>query len=232
MNGFLESLMAAKKRGRIPVITDFKAISPKSGELFRNRDPIAFARELANVNAPAISVVTEREHFGGSIELLQEIHKNIDLPILRKDFIKSREDLLQTSNSGAAAVLLICSSLTPEKLKILFFESLELGLEPLIEVHNKRELELAISLKPKMIGINNRDITELEKDDGTILTTVELAAEIPEDIFVISESGIMRLNDRQMALLSGADAILVGTAIWNSKDPLGFYLSLSGEEVN
>ena len=176
--------------------------------------------------------MTEREHFGGSIELLQEIHKNIDLPILRKDFIKSREDLLQTSNSGAAAVLLICSSLTPEKLKILFFESLELGLEPLIEVHNKRELELAISLKPKMIGINNRDITELEKDDGTILTTAELAAEIPEDIFVISESGIMRLNDRQMALLSGADAILVGTAIWNSKDPLGFYLSLSGEEVN
>lgn len=227
MRGFLESLAQVKRKGILPVIPDFKRISPKEGDLFGSRDPVECAGVMRAAGAPVLSVVTEKTQFGGSLTFLEEIVKAGQLPVLRKDFIRSRADLLETRDCGAGAVLLIAACLEEQALTELYLQALELGLEPLVEAHTPEELALARSLGAKLVGINNRDIRELELDDGTVDTTSRLAQLKPKESFLISESGILSPRDAARAVLSGADAVLVGTAIWKAGDPALFYRQLS-----
>ena len=127
---------------------------------------------------------------------------------------------------GAAAVLLICASMEEGLLRNCYTAALDLGLEPLVEAHTKEELNLAADLHSRLVGINNRDILNLEKDSGTVGRTSSLAKLKPSGSFLISESGIRNPEDVRMALQSGADAVLVGTAIWQARDPAAFYLDL------
>lgn len=226
MKDFVESLRRCAQSGRVPVIPDFKMLSPSDGPLFQARDVIADARAMEKAGAPALSVVTEPKQFGGSLELMEQITKAVRIPVLRKDFLSSRADLEETTRCGAKAVLLICACMTQDTLKELFFASLELGLEPLVEAHSKEELQLAASLGAKLVGINNRDILTLERDGGTVSTTARLASAKPIGSFLISESGIQSADDVRIALQSGADAVLVGTAIWKAEDPFRFYETL------
>jgi indole-3-glycerol phosphate synthase len=196
------------------IIIDFKRISPKDGELFEKQNAAKTAKLLESRGVLGLSVVTEPKHFGGSLDLLREITSAVGLPILRKDFIKTESDLRETVECGAGEILLICSTIPENDLPRLYEKSLELGLKPLVEVHNRREMELAKSLQAKYVGINNKDITALERDTGTVATTRELISHAPKDAFIISESGILSRKDADAALNAGANAVLIGTLFW------------------
>ncbi|MDF9409463.1 indole-3-glycerol-phosphate synthase [Pelotomaculum isophthalicicum JI] len=224
---FSDALLARKKAGFLPVIPDIKCASPKEGDLLRGRDPVEAAKLLAKAGAPALSVVTEPKNFGGSLELLERIAAETKLPILRKDFITSVEDLKLTKTCGAEAVLLICAIQPFPLLMELYGEALKIGLEPLVEAHTKEELIMAGKTGAKLVGINNRNILELEKDDGTVYATALLAAYKPKDAILISESSIQTPAQAQAAVRAGADAVLIGTAIWQAENMRERYLALS-----
>lgn len=232
---FSDALLARKQAGFIPVIPDIKCTSPKEGDLLRGRDPVEAAKLLAKAGAPALSVVTEPINFGGSIELLERIAAATTLPILRKDFITCAEDLKLTKACGAEAILLLCATQPFPLLVKLYEEALRIGLEPLVEAHTKEELILAGKIGAKLVGINNRNILELEKDDGTVSATAQLAKYKPKDAILISESSIQTPAQAQAAIRAGADAVLIGTAIWQAENMRECYLALSkgmGEHVN
>ncbi|MDR2243912.1 MAG: indole-3-glycerol phosphate synthase 2, partial [Burkholderiales bacterium] len=139
---FSSAIVAENERGRVAVIPDIKCISPKEGDLLRGRDPVETAKFLVRCGAPVLSVVTERERFGGSTELLKAIVQAANVPVLRKDFITNEEQLLETAELDAAAVLLICAMTDEKNLKALYEKTLELGMEPFVEVHTAQEMEL------------------------------------------------------------------------------------------
>lgn len=224
---FSDSLKARKQAGFIPVIPDIKCTSPKEGDLLRGRDPVEAARLLAEAGAPALSVVTEPKNFGGSLELLERIAAAIKLPVLRKDFITCIDDLKVSKDCGAEAILLICATQPFPLLLKLYEEALKIGLEPLVETHTKEELILAGKIGAKLVGINNRNILELEKDEGTVSATELLAKYKPKDALLISESAIQTPAQAQAAVRAGADAVLIGTAIWQADNMFEYYLALS-----
>lgn len=196
------------------VIIDFKPVTPPDGDNFKGRDPLEAARRLEKTGVLGLSVVTERRHFGGSPELLRGIAGAVSLPVLRKDFIATEEQLYETLECGAKGVLLICAGRPSDTVGFLYEKALSIGLTPVVEVHTPAEMRFAKQLRAKVIGINNKDITVMEKDSGTVETTLALIKEAPEGAFIISESGIGSREDAQKALDAGADAVLVGTAFW------------------
>ena len=223
---FTDRLKQELDNGHCLVIPDIKCFSPKEGDLLRGRNPVEVAIALVQAGAPVLSVVTEPDQFKGSPELLQSIAEATGVPILRKDFIHTKDDLLQTKAMGASAILLISSCLEPDELRGLYHEALSIGLEPLVEVHTREELRFAAALGAKLIGINNRNILELERDDGTVATTREMAAYAPKDALLISESSIRDPAQVRSAIKYGADFVLVGTAIWQAEDPAVVYKML------
>jgi indole-3-glycerol phosphate synthase len=231
MSAFLDALRARAAEGFVPVIPDFKMVSPAEGPLFAGRDPVDAAKAMAAAGAPVLSVVTEKEHFGGSPALLREIAAAAGVPVLRKDFIRSVEDVEETAACGASAVLLICASMPEGLLRRCRDAARDLGLEPLAEAHTAAELRFAASLGCPLLGINNRDILALEKDGGTVERTAALAGWKPSGAFLISESGLRSPDDVRRAVRSGADGVLVGTAIWRAADPFAFYDALSRAEA-
>ncbi|MDD3504515.1 MAG: indole-3-glycerol-phosphate synthase [Eubacteriales bacterium] len=224
---FSNSIRIRQQAGYIPVVPDIKCKSPKEGDLLRGRDPVATARLLVDEGAPVLSVVTESENFGGSLELLEQVIRETGVPVLRKDFISRREDLIVTRDIGASAILLISSMLNQEQLEYLYEAAIELGLEPLVETHSIAEIQYAAKLGAGLVGINNRNIIELERDDGTVEATASLAAYKPEGCVLISESAIATQADANSAVLAGADAVLVGTSLWQAEDMLTLYAELS-----
>ena len=226
---FASAIQAENERGFVAVIPDIKCISPKEGDLLQGRDPVDTAKYLVHCGAPVLSVVTERERFGGSPELLRTIAKETDVPVLRKDFIVNADMLKETWELGAAAVLLICAIMDEETLGRLYEKALNLGLEPFVEVCAAQEMEWANKLGARLTGINNRDIVTLERDDGGSSRTAALAGSVSKDALLISESGILSPEDAKLAVLAGANAILVGTALWRAGDMGGMYKSLRVE---
>ncbi|GAB6174374.1 indole-3-glycerol phosphate synthase TrpC [Paradesulfitobacterium aromaticivorans] len=227
MKKFSTALWNQYHSGKIPVIPDIKSRSPQEGDLLQGRDPVKFAQALEAAGAPALSVVTEPRYFEGSPELLQRIALATSLPVLRKDFINSRVQLQESVDLGASAVLLIASMLEKKRLFQLIEDALMLGLEPLVETHNESEIISTNELKLNIIGINNRNIVELEMDDGSVNNTEKLASLVRPEVLVVSESSISSSADVQRALAAGAHAVLVGTAILQAKDPVEMYRSLS-----
>jgi len=224
---FSEALIARKEAGFIPVIPDIKCMSPKEGDLLQGRDPLEVAQLLAQAGAPALSVVTENKDFGGSVDLLKQIATATRLPVLRKDFITGTEDLKITRECGAQAILLICAIHTLPSLTKLYNEALAIGLEPLVEAHAREELLWAEKLGAKLVGINNRNILELEKDDGTVCATEFLARYKPKNALLISESSIKTPAEGQAAIRAGADVLLIGTALWQAENMAASYQAFS-----
>lgn len=217
---FAQALVAASLTDRVPVICDLKMRSPKEGLLVGARDPVALAVALAEAGAPALSVVTESGQFGGSLDLLSRVAREVSVPVLRKDFIKSRRDIEDTYNAGASAVLLIAAHLSQAELIDLHEEAHRFGLETLIEVHTREELERVTGMQLDVLGINNRDIVQLEMDSGTVANSEALAGQVPPGTVWVSESGIMTPQDVRRAVEAGATAVLVGTAILRADDPV------------
>lgn len=220
---FLDALIKAKDKNCNIVIPDIKCFSPKEGDLMKGRDPSEYAKLLEEAGAPVLSVVTEEEEFHGSLDILKKIAEKVDVPILRKDFIHTKEDLIETKEYGASAILLMCSCLTRDELFMLYEEALKLGLDPFVETHVKEDFELVNELGAKLVGINNRDILVLERDEGDVSNTIELASLAPKDAFLVTESSIKNSSEVRAAIKAGADAALVGTAILNSEYTQSFY---------
>ncbi|MBM4761791.1 indole-3-glycerol-phosphate synthase [Bacillus sp. B15-48] len=215
------------RTGVTPVIPDIKCKSPGEGDLMVGRDPVVLAKSLAAAGAPVLSVVTESEHYGGSLEMLQQIAKAVDVPVLRKDFIKTKEHLQESVEYGASAVLLISSILEKDQLYKLIDEANSLGLEPLVETHNEEEIQAIKKEQLTFLGINNRNILVWEMDDGNVNTTEKLAHFVPENTFVLSESSIASAADVIRATSAGAHGVLVGTTILKAKDPVAMYQELT-----
>lgn len=209
--------------GILPVIPDIKCKSPGEGELLCGRDPVGYALSLQTAGAPVISVVTEEEHYGGSPELLYRISKAVSVPVLRKDFITSKEQLQESVRIGAAGILLIAVVLGEERLQQLFYEAVELGLEPLVEIHNAAELCWTKELPLTFLGINNRNILEWETDSGNVETTQTLISSVNQNAFLLSESSLQSPEDARKAVSAGAHGVLVGTAILRAKNPVSTY---------
>jgi len=223
---FSSAIKDKKTTDMIPVIPDIKCVSPKHGDLLRGRCPVETAKLLKNAGATVMSVVTENKDFGGSLELLRSIAEATGLPVLRKDFITNADDLKISLDNGAAAILLMCATQTEKSLFELYEAALQLGLEPLVETHTFDEMQLAKKLGATLVGINNRDIAKLERDDGTVINTRRLAEFAPKSTVLISESGINTPEEARQAIDAGADAVLVGTALWQAADMAAFYQQL------
>ncbi len=206
---FPDAVAAAEAEGRVPVVAEVKPTSPTTdGE--RDDDPVELARKMVAGGAAALSVLTEPEHFGGSTERLGRIRAAVDVPVLRKDFIV-REAQLDAVE--ADLVLLIARFLDEEgteSLPALYDAAEERGFQPLVEVHTRSELEQALDIGAEIIGVNNRDLAELDVDLGTF---ERLAPDVPDDVTLIAESGIATVDDVTRMCEAGADALLIGTAI-------------------
>jgi indole-3-glycerol phosphate synthase len=216
-----ESIRRRQAEGRLPVLSEIKVRSPKEGDLLRGRDPVALARTMAARPVAGISVVTEPQDFGGSVDLLRQVAAAVDAPVLRKDFVRDPAGLVATREAGASAILLTVSMIERDAFAELHEAARELGLETLVEVHDAEELEWLRShgLEPDLLGINNRDILVREVDDGDVALTEELTPLVPGGWLVLSESAITGPDDARRAREAGADAVLVGTSILQAPDP-------------
>ena len=218
---FIASLFGAPSRPAL--IAEVKFASPSRGTLVDDVDPISLADKYWTNGAAAVSVLTDEHYFGGHLDHLRQIANQIpDLPLLRKDFILDPYQVYQSRAAGAAAVLLIVSALTSERLQELQLLAQELGMAALVEVHSAEELEVALSLSPELVGINNRDLADFSVDLGT---TRELMPQIASEICTVSESGIHTPED---AASLGVDAILVGEAIVSAPEVAAKVRELAG----
>lgn len=213
------AIAAARGRGAAAVIADIKPVSPRDGDLLAGRAPADLATLLVGAGACALSVVTEASHFGGSCRTLAEVAAAAPVPVLRKDFMTDPAQVDESRQAGASAVLLILATLSDELAAALQERAGQLGLEAVVEVHSRRELQRAVALGPTIIGINNRNILDLERDAGDVATTEELAPLVPAGITILSESALLTDDDVRRALAAGVDAVLIGTMLLQAGDP-------------
>jgi indole-3-glycerol phosphate synthase len=197
------------------VIAETKKGSPSKGIIREDYNPAALAAAYRRAGASAVSVITEEDFFYGSKQHLTQVKEVVDLPVLRKDFLVHPFQVYESYNLGADFILLIVACLTDEELQKLYSLSLSLGMQVLIEVHNKWELERALALNPPLIGINNRDLRTFTVD---LETSFYLKGFIPEDIHVISESGIKSKNDIESLKLAGFSGALIGESLLRHYD--------------
>ncbi|PSP81595.1 indole-3-glycerol phosphate synthase [Halobacteriales archaeon QS_1_68_20] len=198
------ALTAAERDGRVPTVAEVKPTSPTTDGV-RNDDPVTMAEQMVDNGAAAISVLTEPEHFGGSPEALRRVREAVDVPVLRKDFVLTEDEL---GRVAADAVLLVARFV--DDLEELVAAARDRGFQPLVEVHSREEVEAAVEAGADLVGVNNRDLARLEVDLGTF---ERVAPAVPEDVTTIAESGVTTPADARRMRDAGADGLLVGTAI-------------------
>jgi len=210
---------ASALRGEgVRLIAEVKKASPSRGVIRSDFNPVEIALTYAGNGASAISVLTDEKYFQGSLDYLGKIGKALEgkrLPLLRKDFILSEYQVYESRANGADALLLIVATLDSAKLIALLELSHILGMGCLVEVHNEAELITALNCGARIIGINNRDLKTFEVD---LNTTGRLRHLIPEDIIVVSESGIRDRSDMEKLAGWGVDAVLIGESLMASPD--------------
>lgn len=210
--GFLESLKTGSRR----IIAEVKRASPSQGVIREEFEPAVLAQDFATHGAAALSVLTEGRFFQGSLLDLQCVRNKVDLPLLRKDFIVDRYQLLEARGFGADAVLLIAALLEPHLLRELLDEARDLSLDALVEVHKESELERALGVGARFIGINNRDLRTFEV---RLETTERLAPRVPKEVTVASESGIHSAEQIRKFEELGIHIFLIGEALMRSPRP-------------
>jgi indole-3-glycerol phosphate synthase len=200
----------------IGVVAEVKRRSPSAGTISRDLDPASHARQYAAAGASAISILTDEPYFGGSLGDLETISSEVDIPLLRKDFIVSEEQLLEARAAGASAALLIVRALPAPRLRTLIGFASALGLASLVEVHTSAELDLALEAGASILGVNSRDLDSFAVDVDRGLA---LIGTVPADRIAVAESGLRSAEDVGRAALAGADAVLVGTVLSAAPDP-------------
>jgi indole-3-glycerol phosphate synthase len=212
---FIKSL---DKRPHLAVIAEIKKASPSKGIIRPDFDPAAIAEQYEKGGASAISVLTDGKYFQGHNEHLMAVREKVALPVLRKDFIIDILQVEETAHIGADAMLLIAEALDASQLADLYQASLELDIDPLIELHSLGQLDKIMKLEPEAIGINNRDLFTFKVD---LDTTLELVKQIPKEVAIVAESGIRGASDAKMLRDAGVRALLVGESLMLAQDVAG-----------
>ena len=212
----LRDFSAALCKPGLNVIAELKPASPSRGVIRDPFEPVSLATSLESTGAAALSVLTEGEFFGGSLKNLRDARKSVALPVLRKDFIFDPWQVWETRANDADSFLLIVAALNDAQLAELTAQGRELGMEPLVEVHTREELDRAIAAGAKIIGVNNRDLKTLEV---RVPTSFDLINHIPEDCIAVSESGLRSNDDLQKLRSAGFDAFLIGEQLMQAPDP-------------
>ncbi len=231
----LERRLGPARRGRpfseglidegISLIAEMKRSSPSKGPIRPGASVSDVVRAYQEAGARAVSVLTESEYFGGSLDDLVEARGACDLPLLRKDFMVDEYQLLEARAAGADAVLLIVAALSTERLRELMAAASDLGMDTLVEVHDEGEVETAVEAGAELLGINNRNLHNLEVD---LETTFRLLADVPAGTVVVAESGITERDDVERLEQAGVDAILVGEVLMRADDPVRAVRTLLG----
>src|SRR5438045_1371630 len=222
----LRDFPGALTRPGINVMAELKPASPSRGVLREPFDPVALAQSLEGAGAAALSVLTEPEFFGSSLKNLRDARKSVQLPVLRKDFIFDPWQVWEARANDADSFLLIVVTLADGLLRELLALGRELGMEPIVEVHTRQELDRALAAEARIIGVNNRNLKTLEvRTDASF----ELIDAIPDDCIAVSESGIRTHGELTKLRAAGFDAFLVGTRLMVSSDPGAVLAELLGE---
>src|SRR6266566_694513 len=221
----LRDFVGALSRPGINIMAELKPASPSRGVLREPFDAVALAQSLEAAGAAALSVLTEPEFFGSSLKNLRDARKSAKIPVLRKDFIFDPWQVWEARANDADSFLLIVLTLSDGQLKELLALGRELGMEPLVEVHTRAELDRALAAEARIFGVNNRNLKTLEVRTET---SFELVDHIPEDRIAISESGIRTHGELTKLRAAGFDAFLVGTRLMLSPDPATVLAELLG----
>ena len=207
---------ALARAGRVNVVGEHKRRSPSRGAIREDLRPADVARGYAAAGAAALSVLTDEAFFGGRLEHLQEARAATALPALRKDFVLDPWQVWEARAAGADAVLLIVAALADSDLAALLAVALEAGVDALVEVHDRAELDRALAAGALLVGVNSRDLRTLAVSLDTALA---LAPAIPDDVVAVAESGIRTGADVRRLREAGFDAFLVGEHLMASPDP-------------
>ena len=210
--GFRAALAA---QPQLAVIAEIKRRSPSKGDLNVGLDPSAMAIDYERGGATCLSVLTDVEHFGGSIDDLQAAHAACSLPVIRKDFTVSERDVLDARLMGADCVLLIAAALDPSELAAFHDLAVDVGLDALVEIHDEVELEHALAAEATLIGVNQRDLVTFQVDHAR---AVRMAGVIPDQSVKVAESGVRGSDDARSLRAAGYDAVLVGETLVTSGD--------------
>lgn len=222
----VRDLRTALQTDRVSLVAEVKRASPSKGSLTTDFAPVMTAATYARNGASAISVLTDEDFFQGSLRYLTAIRKAVDLPLLRKDFIIDPWQIYEGRAAGADAILLIVAALSDQQLTDLYALTNALGMRALVEAHNEWEMERALRLDAKLIGINNRDLKTFNVDLGT---TARLANMVGDDVLLVAESGIFSAADARALGGLGAQAILVGEALMKAPDMVSLTRELSSQ---
>ncbi len=214
--GFTAAVSHQIRHKRPAVIAEIKKASPSKGLIRKNFDPAAIAASYAEHGATCLSVLTDQDFFQGHDAFLQEARNACALPVIRKDFMIDPYQIIESRALGADCILLIVAALSPAQLQELWATAKATDLDVLIEVHNSEELAQALALKPELIGINNRDLHTFKT---SLNVTYRLLDEIPEDVSIITESGILARTDVEEMLDHGVYGFLVGESFMRASDP-------------
>ena len=210
--GFMQALLAAPG---VAIIAEAKKASPSKGVIDPNFDPRKIALNYKQGGAHAISVLTDRDFFQGSIDYIPLVRNTVDLPVLRKEFIIDPLQIKEAAAFGSDAILLIAAILEIEQLRDFRLQAEEAGMDVLIEVHNEAELEKTLAAESRLIGINNRNLNDFSVD---LETTFRLQQEIPPDIPIVSESGISSRSEMLRLQEAGITAALIGESLMRSNE--------------
>ena len=205
-----------RRRARVAVIAEVKRRSPGAGEIDSGLDPVALSAEYEEAGAAAVSVLTDRSWFGGSLDDLRAVRGARRVPLLRKDFVVDELQVYEGRAAGADLMLLIVRILDPALLADLRAMVEELGMTALVEVHDEWEVEAALASGAALVGVNNRDLNSFRTD---LAVTERLARYLPDDVVLVSESGVRAREDVERVAAAGADAVLVGEALVRSDAP-------------
>lgn len=200
----------------VALIAEVKRRSPSKGDLAPGLDPVTLARTYQQGGASAISVLTDGKYFGGAFDDLAAVRNVVTIPVLCKDFILTPYQVYEARAHGADLLLLIVAALRDEMLIDLHARALDLRMTPLVEVHDQHDLARALAVGARLIGINNRDLGDFSVD---LITTEYLAPLIPDDVTIVSESGIATREDVARVRAAGATVVLVGEALVRAGDP-------------
>jgi indole-3-glycerol phosphate synthase len=201
--------------GALGLIAEVKKASPSAGVIAESFEPVQIARTYESAGADAISVLTDEQFFQGSLSYMTRVRADVGVPVLRKDFIMDEVQIYEAVCAGADAILLIVAALEQAELERLLRLATDFQLDALVEVHTIEELDRALETEAEIIGINNRNLATFEVD---LKTTEELSEQAPDDVILVSESGIKTAEDTRRVLECGCNAILVGETLMRAGD--------------
>ncbi|QTR49421.1 indole-3-glycerol phosphate synthase TrpC [Candidatus Thiothrix anitrata] len=216
VRGFVHSMQQHIARGNPAIIAEIKKASPSKGVIRTDFDPPAIAKSYAQAGAACLSVLTDAHYFQGHETYLQAARAACQLPVIRKDFIVDPYQVYEARALGADCILLIVSALNDTQLSDLYQLAIALGMDVLIEVHDREELQRALPLNAPLIGINNRNLRTFAT---SLDTTLDLLADVPDDVLVVTESGIHTQADVALMREHQVHAFLVGEAFMRAQDP-------------